>query len=145
VRGFRRFLLELVGISSVQAAATVTSPTGAATPSAAAAAAPKETAAPTAAAVATPKAAAEETTAAAPEAEAAAASSAAGGPDADSTPLSPSKAEAEQLRGIRRFLLELPVDRAERYNIPWVLAERFRLFGTEFADKPEEKKDSDSK
>jgi hypothetical protein len=68
-------------------------------------------------------------------------------PDASSRLLLllPTRAEQEQLRGIRRLVLEVPGELGALYDIPWELAERFRLFGTEFADKPEEKKDSNSK
>jgi hypothetical protein len=58
-------------------------------------------------------------------------------------PLQPrTLAEELQLLGIQQYVSSgatLPGSDAELYNIPWALADRFRLFGTEFADKPKEK------
>jgi hypothetical protein len=57
-------------------------------------------------------------------------------------------AEELQLLGIHKYVCSgatLPGSAAELYNIPWVLADRFRLFGTEFADKPKEKEKKEDK
>jgi hypothetical protein len=69
-------------------------------------------------------------------------------PHHKSQPLSP--AEAEQLQRIKHYLQLRPDNTAaaaapgvpssgQTYNITWAQADRFRLFGTEFADKPKEK------